>query len=61
MVRYVKSAEEIQFVRRSADVAAAGLDELISLARPGADAGVFYSDVLAQDAGAAQRVLPDDA
>ena len=47
-VRYVKSAEEILFVRRSADVAAAGLDELISLARPGADAGVFYSDVLAK-------------
>ena len=48
LVRYVKSAEEIQFVRRSADVAAAGLDELISLARPGADAGVFYADVLAR-------------
>ena len=48
LVRYVKSAEEIQFVRRSADVAAAGLDELIRLARPGADAGVFYADVLAR-------------
>ena len=48
LVRYVKSAEEIQFVRRSADVAAAGLDELISLAHPGVDAGVFYSDVLAR-------------
>ena len=48
LVRYVKSAEEIQFVRRSAEVAAAGLDELIRLARPGVDAGVFYSDVLAK-------------
>ena len=48
LVRYVKSAEEIQFVRRSAEVAAAGLDELIRLARPGADAGIFYSDVLAK-------------
>ena len=48
LVRYVKSAEEIQFVRRSAEVAAAGLDELIKLARPGVDAGVFYSDVLAK-------------
>ncbi len=48
LVRYVKSAEEIQFVRRSAEVAAAALDELIKLARPGADAGMFYSDVLAK-------------
>lgn len=48
MVRYVKSAEEIQFVRRSAEVAAAGVDELIKLARPGADAGIFYADVLAK-------------
>ena len=48
LVRYVKSAEEIEFVRRSAEVAAAGLDELIELARPDADAGVFYSDVLAK-------------
>ena len=48
LVRYVKSAEEIQFVRRSAEVATAGLDELIKLAHPGADAGIFYSDVLAK-------------
>jgi Xaa-Pro aminopeptidase len=48
LVRYVKSAEEIEFARRSAEVAAAGLDELIKLARPGADAGIFYSDVLAK-------------
>jgi Xaa-Pro aminopeptidase len=48
LVRFVKSAEEIQFVRRSAEVAAAGLDELIRLARPGIDAGVYYSDVLAK-------------
>jgi Xaa-Pro aminopeptidase len=48
LVRYVKSAEEIQFVRRSAEVSAAGLDELIKLARPGIDAGVFYADVLAK-------------
>ena len=40
MARYVKSAEEIQFVRRSAEVAAAGADELIKLARPGVDAGM---------------------
>ena len=48
LVRYVKSAEEIQFARRSAEVAAAGADELIKLARPGVDAGMFYADVLAQ-------------
>jgi Xaa-Pro dipeptidase len=49
-VRYVKSDEEIAFVRRAADVAAAGLDELIKLARPGADAALLY-------AGALQRML----
>ncbi len=48
MVRYVKSAEEIEFIRRSAQVANAGLDELITLARPGADAGVLYAAVLAR-------------
>ena len=48
LVRYVKSAEEIQFIRRSAEVAAAGLDELVKLACPGVDAGIFYSDVLAK-------------
>ncbi len=47
-VRYVKSTEEIEFIRRSAEVAGAGLDELIKLARPGADAGVVYSAVLAR-------------
>jgi len=48
LVRFVKSAEEIEFVRRSAEVAAAGLDELIKLTRPGADAGVVYAAVLAR-------------
>ena len=47
-VRAVKSAEELQFIRRSAEVAGEGLDELIKLARPGVDAGIFYSDVLAK-------------
>lgn len=47
-VRYVKSDEEIAFVRRSAEIAAAGLEELIKLARPGADAGVVYAAVLAR-------------
>ena len=46
--RYVKSEEEILFVGRSAQVAAAALDELIKLARPGVDAGVLYADVIAR-------------
>jgi len=48
LVRYVKSDEESVFVRRSAEVAAAGLDELVKLARPGVDAAVLYADVLAR-------------
>ena len=47
LARYVKSAEEIAWVRESARVAQAGLDELIRLARPGIDAGTLYTDVLA--------------
>ena len=46
MVRFVKSAEEIAFVRESANVAMSGLKELIKLARPGIDAGELYADVL---------------
>jgi len=45
LVRYVKSDEETVFLRRSAVVAAAGLDALINRARPGVDAGVLYADV----------------
>jgi Xaa-Pro aminopeptidase len=48
LVRFVKSEEEIAFVRRSTAVAAAGLDELMNLARPGVDAGVLYADVTAR-------------
>ena len=48
LVRYVKSDEETVFLRRSAAVAAAGLDALINLARPGVDAGVLYADVAAR-------------
>ena len=48
LVRYVKSDEETVFLRRSAAVAAAGLDALINLARPGVDAGVLYADVTAR-------------
>ena len=48
LVRYVKSDEEIAFVRRSAAVASAGVDELINLARSGVDAGALYADVTAR-------------
>jgi Xaa-Pro aminopeptidase len=47
-VRYVKSDEELASVRQSAEVAAAGVDEFVKLARPGVDAGVLYADVLAR-------------
>ena len=46
--RYVKNDEESAFVRESARVAEAGLEELIGLARPGIDAGTLYTDVLAR-------------
>jgi Xaa-Pro aminopeptidase len=48
LVRYVKSEEELAFVRQSAAVACAGLDELIKLAKPGVDAGALYAGVLAR-------------
>jgi Xaa-Pro aminopeptidase len=47
-VRYVKSDEEIASVRQSAEVAAAGADEFVEVARPDVDAGVLYADVLAR-------------
>jgi Xaa-Pro aminopeptidase len=47
-VRYVKSDEEIAFVRRSAAAASAGVDELINIARPGVDAAVLYADITAR-------------
>ena len=48
VVRYVKSDEEIASVHQSAEVAAAGADEFVELARPGVDAVVLYADVLAR-------------
>jgi Xaa-Pro aminopeptidase len=44
--RYVKSAEQIQCLRRGAAIAAAGIDKMIELARPGMDEGVLYSRVM---------------
>ncbi len=47
-VRYRKSDEESAFIRQSAEVARAGLDELRQLARPGVDAAVLYAAVQAR-------------
>lgn len=47
-VRFVKSAEELAWVRQSAEVASAGVEELIKLARPGVDTGQLWADVTAK-------------
>lgn len=47
-VRFVKSAEELNWVRQSAEVAAAGVEELIRLVQPGADAGQLWAHVTAK-------------
>ena len=44
--RYVKSAEQIECLKRGAAIAAAGIDKMIELARPGMDEGVLYSRVM---------------
>jgi len=56
--RYVKSEDEIAFVRESTRVATAGLDTLIKLARPGVDAGALYSDVLTCMLGLRSEYFP---
>jgi len=45
-VRYVKSNEEIECLRRSTEIAEAGVDEMIEQARPGQDAAVLYARVM---------------
>ena len=57
VVRFIKSAEEIAWLRRSAEVADAGVDELIRLARPGVDAAMLWAGVTGQAFGAAQRIF----
>lgn len=44
--RFAKGDEEITCLRRSATIAEAGIDELIEIARPGADQAVVYSRVM---------------
>jgi Xaa-Pro dipeptidase len=44
--RYVKSREQIACLRRGAAVAAAGIDKMIELAKPGMDEGLLYARVM---------------
>lgn len=44
-VRYVKSEEEIECLRRSAAIAEAGVERLVELAQPGLDEAVLYARV----------------
>ena len=44
--RYVKSQEQIACLRRGAAIAAAGIEKMIELARPGMDEGLLYTRVM---------------
>jgi len=44
--RYVKSDEEIDCIRRAAEIVAAGIDEMAAVARPGVDEAVLYARVM---------------
>jgi Xaa-Pro dipeptidase len=44
--RYVKSEEQIACLRRGAAIAAAGIEKMIELARPGMDEGLLYARVM---------------
>jgi Xaa-Pro dipeptidase len=44
--RYVKSAEQIDCLGRSAAIAAAGIEKMIEVARPGMDEGLLYARVM---------------
>ena len=57
--RYVKSDEQIACLRRGAAIAAAGIDKMIELARPGVDEGYSLHAGHAPDGFARQRVLSD--
>jgi Xaa-Pro dipeptidase len=47
-VRYVKSAEEIDAMKKATAIAEAGIDELRRMARPGADEAAVYANVMAR-------------
>jgi Xaa-Pro dipeptidase len=44
--RYVKSAEQIACLKRGVAIAAAGIDKMVELARPGMDEGLLYARVM---------------
>jgi Xaa-Pro aminopeptidase len=44
--RYAKSQEQIACLRRGAAIAAAGIEKMIELARPGMDEGLLYTRVM---------------
>ncbi len=44
--RYVKSEEQIACLKRGAAIAAAGIEKMIQLARPGMDEGILYARVM---------------
>jgi Xaa-Pro aminopeptidase len=45
-IRYVKSEEEIGYLRRSTAIAEAGIEEMVKFAQPGFDAAVLYAAVM---------------
>jgi Xaa-Pro dipeptidase len=47
-VRYVKSVEEIAAMKKAVEIAEAGIEELKSRARPGADEAVLYACAMAR-------------
>ena len=56
--RYVKSAEQIACLRRGAAIAAAGIDKMIELARPGMDEGLLYTRVMQRMVGLGSEYYP---
>ena len=56
--RYVKSAEQIACLRRGAAIAAAGIDRMIELAKPGMDEGLLYTRVMQRMVGLGSEYYP---
>src|ERR671919_1067981 len=56
--RYVKSEEQIACLRRGAAIAAAGIEKMIELARPGMDEGVLYAGVMQRMAELGSEYYP---
>ncbi len=56
--RYIKSAEQIACLRRGAAIAAAGIDKMIELAKPGMDEGLLYARVMQRMVGLGSEYYP---